>query len=353
MIFKIGRRYDSSEWAKLTFFAFWFFILGVLFFTLPRLAIPIGVAYVLGLIIEPIIPQLMKLGVNRVIAIVVVFFGFLAITSFPVVKIVPIIKKETENFQYYIPKIERSISKSYLKLRNDIKVRTGIEIGDKGLRDVITYAKEATKEIIFNVPDILKSVLEWILLVPLFLFFYLKDSRTIKQTILRLTPNSIFERFYYLSHQFNKQLSDYIFAKFIEASIVGIIITSGLLIIGVRFSFLLGLIAAVTNIIPYVGPIFGAIPAIVLGLAEYGPGGVFGAMMILYIIANLIDLALVFPILVSKIVDLHPLLVVTSVILGSHFLGVIGMVISIPCVAALKLIFHEIYIEVYSTQQKK
>ena len=218
---------------------------------------------------------------------------------------------------------------------------------------VFQLIKVKTKEIIFNVPDILKSVLEWILLVPLFLFFYLKDSRTIKQTILRLTPNSIFERFYYLSHQFNKQLSDYIFAKFIEASIVGIIITSGLLIIGVRFSFLLGLIAAVTNIIPYVGPIFGAIPAIVLGLAEYGPGGVFGAMMILYIIANLIDLALVFPILVSKIVDLHPLLVVTSVILGSHFLGVIGMVISIPCVAALKLIFHEIYIEVYSTQQKK
>ncbi|MBT6326833.1 MAG: AI-2E family transporter, partial [Bdellovibrionales bacterium] len=64
-------------------------------------------------------------------------------------------------------------------------------------------------------------------------------------------------------------------------------------------------------------------------------------------IANIIDLALVFPILVSKIVDLHPVLVVISVIVGSQYLGMVGMIISIPAAVALKLIVTEFYREIY------
>jgi putative permease len=162
----------------------------------------------------------------------------------------------------------------------------------------------------------------------------------------------MFERFYYLSFKFNKQIGDYIFAKFIEATIVTLIITSGLFILGIRFSLILGLLAGITNIIPYVGPILGLIPAIVLGLVEYGIGSTFGAMMILYLVANAIDIAFVFPILVSKIVDIHPIIVIVSVIIGSKLFGIIGMVISIPCAAACKLIFIEFFNSIYLAQEK-
>ena len=66
-------------------------------------------------------------------------------------------------------------------------------------------------------------------------------------------------------------------------------------------------------------------------------------------IANAIDIALIFPILVSKIVDLHPMLVILSVILGSQLMGVAGMVVSIPIAASIKLIIEEIYLEFYQT----
>jgi putative permease len=64
-------------------------------------------------------------------------------------------------------------------------------------------------------------------------------------------------------------------------------------------------------------------------------------------IANAIDIALIFPILVSKIVDLHPVLVILSVILGSQLMGVTGMVVSIPIAASIKLIVEEVYLEFY------
>ena len=66
-------------------------------------------------------------------------------------------------------------------------------------------------------------------------------------------PNSIFEKFYAVGHQFNKKLGGYMLAKFFEASLLGFMITLSLYIAGVEFSLILGLIAAATNIIPYVG----------------------------------------------------------------------------------------------------
>lgn len=314
---------------------------------MPRLSIPLGVSYVTYLIIGPAVPGLIKLGLNRTAAVISVFVALIFFTTYPVVKVVPTVVKEAENFQYYLPKVENYLRVKYLEGKVKLKEKTGFELSDKYINQSIDVAKRTTTNVLLSIPKILASFLEWVFIVPLFIFFLLRDGKKFKQLVLKLTPNSIFERTYYLFHQFNKQLGDYIFAKFVEASIVGLIITSGLLIIDVRFSLILGLLAGVTNIIPYVGPLLGAVPGILFGLAEYGPSPTFGAMCLLYLIANAVDIGLVFPILVSKIVNIHPLMVVISVILGSQYLGILGMIISIPCAAALKLIFIEIYNGVY------
>src|SRR5690606_26699274 len=116
--------------------------------------------------------------------------------------------------------------------------------------------------------NMLTALFEWAIMVPLFVFFILKDGRAFKNLFLRITPNPIVEKVYYLINQFNRKFGDYILAKFIEASIVGIIITGGLLILGYPFAFLLGILAAITNILPYVGPFLGYIPALLIGLVD-------------------------------------------------------------------------------------
>jgi len=263
-------------------------------------------------------------------------------------KVIPLIKGESERVERYLPKAEYYIKHYYYKVKDVVRSRFNYEIKDKVLYDIIGTSKEYLQGALLSIPSQLANILEWIFLVPLFLFFLLQDLHRFKRMFLRTVPNSIFERIYSLTHQFNKKLGDYIFAKFIEATILGVIITSSLLILDVRFAFLFGTIAAVTNIIPYVGPLIGMLPGILLSLAEYGPGTTFYWVAMIYIVANVIDLAIIFPILVSKIVDLHPVLVVLSVILGSQFMGVMGMIISIPVAAALKLIVEELFRELYS-----
>ncbi len=339
----------NSNKGKKIFFFFLLIVISIIFiWSLPRLSIPLMIAYVLYLIVEPTIPQLLKLGVERNLAVIIIFLSLAIISIIPVVALVPTVKMEVENVGIYLPKVETYIKTKYEEIQLVVLQKAGVELNNEYFKNAIIYISDNLQKIIINIPKLLASLLEWLLVIPFLLFFFLRDGFSFKRIILKLVPNEIFERTYYLSNELNKKIGDYIFAKFIEASIVGTIIFVGLLLMGVRFAFLLGIVAAFTNIIPYLGPFLGLLPAIILGLVEHGiQSPEFSGILILYLAANVIDLGFVFPILVSKMVNLHPIIVVISVIVGSHYLGVAGMIISIPLAAAFKLVVAQIYFEIF------
>lgn len=344
----VGSKLHRSEKYRLVFFLTTIFFILLFLIKVPRISLPFSIAYIFSLILSPFIPKLTKVGLSRNMSIIIVFLTSIFFSVYPVVKVVPSLVGEARKLQYYIPKIENFVRTNYQKVKIEIEDRTGFDIGDKFIVESIEYSREITTSFLLNAPNFVASFFEWLLLSPLFLFFLLKDGRTFKKTLLRLSPNFLFERIYYLFHQFNKKLGDYIMAKLIEASIVATVITIGLLAMNIRFSLLLGLLAGVTNVIPYLGPVLGSVPALILVASEYGFGGVFGGVLILYSVANIIDIAIVFPILVSKVVDMHPVIVVVSVVIGSQYLGIAGMVISIPFAASLKLLFQEVQKSLYS-----
>ncbi len=170
---KINRKtLRPNEVFKIAFFLSIFVILGLLLFSIPRYAVPLGVAYVLGLILEPIIPQVGKFGFSRVTSIVIVFLSFFIVTAIPIVKVVPLIKQETDNFRYYIPKVERYLKKSYVEVKRNVKKHFGVEMGDQNLvNDGIAYVEQSTKDVLLKIPTLVTSALEWMLIVPLFLLF--------------------------------------------------------------------------------------------------------------------------------------------------------------------------------------
>lgn len=333
---------------RLIFFVAIVLIIAGLLFSLSRILIPLGIAYILSMMLGPVRKSFysVSLGKKTISIIVTMLVGFLVL--YPFAKGIKTIGQEAHKIEYYAPKLERYARKQYNYFRVEVKKRFNYEVKTDPVDKVIEIVQENTKSLFIYLPVIVTSLLEWGFIIPLFLFFILRDGRRLRFQFLKLVPNNIVERTYFLFHQFHTKFGDYIFAKFIEAAIVGTVITTGLLIIGYPFALLLGLVAAITNILPYIGPILGFIPALVVGLVDQNPNTTLGAMVILYIVANVIDLALVFPILVSKIVNLHPIVVVVSVILGSQFAGIIGMVVSIPMAAFVKLLFMEIYQELYT-----
>ncbi len=329
------------------FFIIALLVVGTIFFNLPRVMIPFGIAYIFSLMLRPVQKSFHSVELKNKLLSVLMVVGFIFIFSYPIIKGIKTIGEESHKIEFYLPKLENYLRQQYALLKTGIEERFNYEITTNPVDKVVEFGQENTRQIFVYLPKIIGSLLEWGLLIPLFLFFILKDERKVRFNFIKIVPNSIVEKAYYLYHQFNTKFGDYIFAKAIEAAIVGIIITTGLIILDYPFAFMLGLIAAVTNILPYVGPIVGFAPALIVGLVDQNPNTTLGAMIVLYLLANIIDLALVFPVLVSKIVNLHPIVVVVSVILGSQFGGVAGMIISIPMAAFFKLLFQEIYLELY------
>lgn len=336
---------------KLLRYIFFTVILGSILgaaYLFPRLALPFGFAYVLSLILKPLIKQFYSQSFEKKVIAVLIGVVGVFILAYPLVVLINTIGTESSKMDQYIPRLEAYLRAQYASFKTELLVRFNYEITFNPVDKLITFGQESTKIVVSYIPKIVASTLEWIILVPLFLFFIIKDEKKFKFMFLKVVPNGLVERFYYLYHQFNTKFGEYIFAKFIEASIVGIIITTGLLIMGYPFPVILGLVAAVTNILPYIGPVLGFIPALIIGLVDQSLTPIFTPMIILYLIANIIDLAFVFPILVSRVVNLHPVIVVISVVVGSQFGGAIGMIVSIPFAAFLILLVQEIYREIYS-----
>jgi putative permease len=186
-------------------------------------------------------------------------------------------------------------------------------------------------------------------LTPLIAYFMLVDGRKTVRLLLSLVPNSLFELFLNLFHQINHQMGGFVRARLLESLMVGGCVGVGLFVFNFPYAFILALIAAATNLIPYVGPFIGAIPAVLViflskKVPEFNPHGmIFFVVGGTYLLAQLIDMFLIIPLVVARIVNLHPLLVILSIIIGAEALGVLGMIISIPIASALKLIGTSVY----------
>lgn len=318
-----------------------------LFFLFPRVATPLLICYILTLVLSPILLFIERYRINRTVSSAILVVLFLFVTIYPVVKATPIIVTEITNLEVYIPKVEQFLKTTYASLQGFIETRTGYRLQNSYLLETMNFVRDEVSAFVLVLPKFLGSALELFFIVPLFLFFTLRDKRRFREGVTKLLPNKYFEKMYHLSFQFNRRIGDYILAKVIEASILGVIIFAGLFFMNIRFSLIFGILAAVTNVIPYLGPLFGSVPALIFIAAEYGMGTDFGGVLILYLVANAIDIAIVFPLLVSKIVNLHPVVVVGSVILGSQIIGITGMIISIPLAAAVKLLIDQVLKDVY------
>ncbi|MCK9173143.1 MAG: AI-2E family transporter [Desulfuromonas sp.] len=183
-----------------------------------------------------------------------------------------------------------------------------------------------------------------LLLVPLFSFFFLRDGDSIRRTLVGLAPNRYFEIIHDLSYRISRQTAQFVRGRILEAAIVGLVVTFGLSFTDIRYAPLLGLFAGVTNLVPYIGPLVGMVPGILIALVDLGLGGQFWWIVFIYfIIAQVIvDNFILVPILISRFANLHPLLVILAIVMGGKLSGVIGMIVGVPIASACKIALVEI-----------
>ncbi|MDX2479397.1 MAG: AI-2E family transporter [Desulfuromusa sp.] len=183
-----------------------------------------------------------------------------------------------------------------------------------------------------------------LLLVPLFSFFFLRDSRRIMRSLISLTPNRYFEMVLDIYANVSLQLAHFIRGRILEALIIGLVIWAGLSMTDIRYAPILAVIAGVSNLVPYIGPIIGMLPGLVIALGDLGMGGQFWWILCVYLLIAqvIVDNFILIPILISKVANLHPLWVILAIIMGGKLYGVLGMIIGVPIFSIINIIFIEI-----------
>ena len=194
--------------------------------------------------------------------------------------------------------------------------------------------------------DVLSGVASGVMLlvvVPFVAFFFLREGRRITHALIELVPNAYFEMVLNLIHQINGQIGGYIRGQLLAVSVVAGLAVFGLTLIGMPYALPVGVVAGLANMIPYLGPIIGIVSASIVALATQQGMDMVGQVIILFVIIQVVDNVLIQPLVVAKSVDLHPLVVLLVVMIGSNLMGIVGMLVAVPVTGILKVSSTTVY----------
>lgn len=214
-------------------------------------------------------------------------------------------------------------------------------------QSLLTWGSRTGEWFVDHGPTVMSHFLSWLFIVPLLTFVFLNEGPVFRRQFYHLVPNRYFESFFLITTDIFHGISDYLRAKLLEAFLVGLIATMGLSAVGAPYALVLGFLIGITNIIPYLGPFFGAIPAVIISSLDGGDPHLVYSVAAVLVVTNIIDMTLIFPLIVAKLVKLHPLVLVIAVAIGQRYYGFVGMLLSIPVATALKVVLQEIYYAVY------
>ncbi|MEK7357064.1 MAG: AI-2E family transporter, partial [Bdellovibrionota bacterium] len=299
-------------------------------------------------LLSPIVNSLERRGLHRNAAIMIPFLSTGVLIAVGIYNLLPLASQQFTLLESQLPKYQ--IDLANLVSSGEERFKGFSKLYNVSFSQTINSWMIAKTTVISSaLPQFISGSATVLILTPFLAFFMLQDGRRVSRSVLAIVPNNLFELALNLHHQLNAQMGGFIRARFLEAAIVGLVVWMGLQIADFPYAILLGVFAGVTNLIPYLGPLIGAVPAVLIALISEDAmmtssiGINLFIITAIYLLAQLIDVALIIPFVVARIVNLHPVTVIIVIIIGSQVMGVLGMMISIPVASAIKLIFQTFY----------
>ncbi len=174
------------------------------------------------------------------------------------------------------------------------------------------------------------------ILLPFFTFFLLRDSRRLIAFVMDRIPPVHVETTVAVWCEIDRIIGQYVRGLALDGLVVGTLVTLSLWMLGVPYPIFLGAFAGLANAIPVVGPILGAGAAGLVALIHGQGFGAVGRILLLLLAIRALDDAVIQPVTIGRSVHLHPLLLATSIIAGNEALGILGMIVAVPCVTVLQ-----------------
>ncbi|AXU94062.1 MAG TPA: AI-2E family transporter [Erwinia persicina] len=313
----------------------------ILFFFNGLLA-PLLVALVLAYLLEWPTVRLERLGCSRTWAVTLVLIVFATLLLVLMLVVVPVAWQQGINLTHELPTMLTRLYQYAMRLPDRFPTLMGagiIDIVVENLRSRLSgLGDQLVKYSLASLVGLMTLAI-YLVLVPLMVFFLLKDKEQMLNAIRRVLPRNRG-----LAGQvwveMNQQVSNYIRGKVLEMVVVGVVSWVGFLAIGMNYALLLAVLVGVSVLIPYIGAMVVTIPVMGVGLGQWGLSGDFWTMMVVYLVIQALDGNILVPVLFSEAVNLHPLVIILSVVIFGGLWGFWGVFFAIPLATLVKAVVH-------------
>jgi putative permease len=361
--------------------------LSLLLWLFGSMLVPVLASLVIAYLLESPVQKMCRLGVPRLLSVLLVFGLFLAVVVLLLVVFVPLLSGQLGALVNGFPKIiqslhagaEELISRASewmpflfkdaetvvqeMDLQNAIgsimdatladRIQGGgaapellqqsrnalndvMAIAGKGLSDVLSYLLS-----FLSFRSVMKAItlLVYLVLMPILVFFFLKDKNKILAWLEQFMPGeSLLVRKVW--HEVDLQIGNYVRGKCVEIVIVGSAAFVTFVILDLRFAVLLSVLVGLSVLIPYVGATVVTLPVFILGFAQYGWSAHLAWLMAAYGIIQLLDGNLLVPLLFSEAVDLHPTAIIVAILIFGGLWGFWGIFFAIPLATLVQAVLR-------------
>ena len=311
------------------------------FFT--TLFAPILIAGFLYYLLNPLVNLLVKMGVKRLIAIALIFLLLIGIIVLIFMSVIPNLVEQlislaknipsfVDNMQHWLQDAANNATR--FPLFRELDVDKYISNLDVSAGTIIQQTLTGVTNSLASIIGKITTVVLLLITVPFILFDMLKDGEKLVPNIERVFPEKQRDNIKGLLEQLNKTLSDYISGQAIECLFVGTFTFLGYLLIGVDYAFLFGVIAGLTNLIPYLGPYLGLAPALIYTFFNSPTQALLCIVVVL--IVQQVDGNVIYPNVIGKSLNIHPLTIILILLVAGNLAGILGVFLGVPVYAILR-----------------
>lgn len=304
--------------------------------------LPVLVAITLAYLLEGAVQKVEYYGANRIFATTLVMLVFIGFMIIALLSLLPTISKQLVNLFEEAPGMWQQLQAWFLTLPEsypEIVQAEQIQSINNEINQKVVAASETLISMSFASLVGVGAMLVYIILVPLMMFFMLKDKSVLMENIGAMMPK---ERrlIRQVSSEMNVQIGNYIRGKVIEIIIVGGVSCVTFALMDLRYAMLLGVLVGLSVVIPYIGAALVTIPVALVAFVQWGFGAEFGYLMLAYFIIQALDGNLLVPILFSEAVSLHPLYIIIAVLFFGGIWGFWGVFFAIPLATLVKAVYN-------------
>lgn len=290
--------------------------------------------------VDPWIDALQRRRIPRPLGILIIYLIVLGLLSLIIILFVPAIAAQVRQLSEKFPEIIDRIISQFSSAQATPEGASLLSTIQETLTSLNATLSRITSSIVIGVASFFGGLVS--LIGVLVLTFYMTvEEQGMKKFIVAISPTSLQPLVVQMFLRIQRRMGSWLRGQLILGLIIGALSFLGLWILGVPYALVLALIAGVTELVPIIGPIIGAIPAVFIAFVDSPLKGLF--VVILYLVIQQLENNLIVPKVMEKVTGLNPMVVVIFMLIGAKLAGIIGLILAVPFAIIFDTFFHEFF----------